>query len=115
MQSFQNKHLRIGFSDEISQATRMVTLSSESDLGEYRELEKKQTSSEISSARSIQIRVSIVLNLSAAKSHVEFASKIKTRHLSEVGLLIKFTNKICIIETRIRIQLNERSILSLCI
>ena len=49
------------------QATRMVTLYSESDLGEYWELENKQTSSEISSARSIQIRVAIVLILSAAK------------------------------------------------
>jgi len=48
-------------------ATRMVTLYSESDLSEYWELENKQTSSEISSARSFQIRVPIVLILSAAK------------------------------------------------
>ena len=45
----------------------MVTLYSESDLSEYRELEKKQTSSEISRARSIQIRVAIDVILSAAK------------------------------------------------
>ena len=72
----------------------MVTLSSESSLSEYCELENKQTSSEISSARSIQIRVPIYMILRAAKSHVEFAGKIKTRHLSEVGLLTKVTDKI---------------------
>ena len=48
-------------------ATRMVTLSSESPLGEYWELENKQTSSEISLARFIQIRVAMYMILSAAK------------------------------------------------
>ena len=48
-------------------ATCMVTLPSKWSLSEYWELENKQTSSEISSARSIQIRVPIDMILSAAK------------------------------------------------
>ena len=45
--------------------------------------------------RSFQIRVVVVVILSVAKSYVEFASEIKTCHLSEAGLLTKFINKIC--------------------